>query len=85
MYWIMNRKIIDYLWYQQDKTQKICDSYLANRGARDVVAFLAPHGITPNRAVQLYREYGNETMEIVKIIHTVFVKLPELDFALLIR
>lgn len=48
------------------KLKKICDSYLANRGARDVVAFLAPHGITPNRAVQLYREYGNETMEIVK-------------------
>ena len=50
----------------ESKLQKIMDSYLANRGARDVVAFLAPHGITPNRAVKLYREYGNKTMEIVK-------------------
>ncbi len=50
----------------EDKLRKICDSYLENRAARDVVAFLAPHGITPNRAVKLYKEYGNKTMEIVK-------------------
>lgn len=50
----------------EDKLKKICDSYLENRGARDVVAFLAPHGITPNRAVKLYKEYGNQTMDIVK-------------------
>lgn len=50
----------------QGKLKKICDSYLANRGARDVVAFLAPHGITPNRAVKLFREYGADTMDIVK-------------------
>ena len=50
----------------QAKLKKICDSYLANRGARDVVAFLAPHGITPNRAVKLFREYGADTMDIVK-------------------
>ncbi len=48
------------------KLQKIIDSYIANRGARDVVAFLVPHGITANRAVKLYREYGNKTMDIVK-------------------
>lgn len=48
------------------KLKKICDSYLANRGARDVVAFLSPHGITPNRAVKLYKLYGKDTMNIVK-------------------
>lgn len=31
-----------------------------------MVAFLTPHGITANRAVQFYREYGNKAMEIVK-------------------
>ena len=48
------------------KLKKICDSYLANRGARDVVALLTPHGITPNRAVKLYKEYGDRAMDIVK-------------------
>lgn len=48
------------------KLEKIIDSYKKNRGARDVVAFLTPHGITANRAVQFYNEYGNKAMEIVK-------------------
>ena len=48
------------------KLKKISDSYLASRGARDVVAFLAPHGISPNRAVKLYRQYGDDTMNIVR-------------------
>lgn len=48
------------------KLKKICDSYLASRGARDVVAFLAPHGVTPNRAVKLYKQYGEQTMDIVR-------------------
>ena len=48
------------------KLKKICDSYMASRGARDVVAFLAPHGVTPNRAVKLYKQYGEQTMDIVR-------------------
>lgn len=48
------------------KLKKICESYTANRAARDIVAFLVPHGITPNRAVKLFHEYGSRTMEVVK-------------------
>lgn len=50
----------------QTRLTKICDSYLANRAARDVVAFLTPYGITANRAVKLYKEYGKEAMSTVK-------------------
>ena len=46
--------------------EKIIASYLANRAARDTVAFLTPHGITANRAVKLYQEYGSKTIETVK-------------------
>lgn len=59
-------KLISISGISQSKLKKICDSYLANRGARDVITFLAPYGITPKRAVKLYKEYGNETMSIVK-------------------
>ena len=48
------------------KLEKITQSYLKNRGARDVVAFLMPHGITANRAVRFYREYGNRAMDVVQ-------------------
>lgn len=59
-------KLLSISGISEDKLKKICDSYLANRGARDIVAFLAPHGITPKRAVKLYREYGDKTMDVVK-------------------
>ena len=48
------------------KLEKIRDSYLASRGARDVIAFLAPHGVTAHRAIQIYREYGKDTLDVVR-------------------
>lgn len=59
-------KLLSISGISKNKLQKIRDSYLANRAARDVVAFLTPHGITANRAVKLYREYGDQTMDVVK-------------------
>lgn len=59
-------KLLEISGISSEKLRKICDSYLANRGARDVVAFLTPHGITPNRAVQIYKVYGNNTLKILK-------------------
>lgn len=50
----------------KSKLEKIRDSYLASRAAREVVAFLVPHGITAKRAVQFFRKYGNKTLEIVR-------------------
>ena len=60
------KKLLSVAGISENKLKKICDSYLANRGARDVVAFLAPHGVTPKRAVKLYMEYGKDTMDIVR-------------------
>lgn len=60
------KKLLNVRGISEKKLRKIIDSYLANRGARDVIAFLAPHGVSPNRAVKLYREYGEETMDIVR-------------------
>jgi len=58
-------KLITISGISESKLKKICDSYLANRGARDVIAFLTPYGITPNRAVKLYKEYGKDAIKIV--------------------
>ena len=60
------KKLLTVRGISEKKLERIIDSYLANRGARDVITFLAPYGITPNRAVKLYREYGQETMDIVR-------------------
>ena len=59
-------KLLSISGISENKLRKIQDSYLANRSARDVVAFLVPYGITPNRAVQFFKEYGNKAMDIVR-------------------
>lgn len=50
----------------EGKLEKICESYMMNRGARDVIAFLSPYGITANKAIRFYKEYGNRAIETVK-------------------
>lgn len=49
----------------EKKFKTIHDSYLASRGARDVIAFLAPHGIGVRFALKLYNEYKEHTLETV--------------------
>ena len=48
------------------KLRRICDSYIASRGARDIVTLLTPYGVTPNRAVSIYRRYGADAVDVVK-------------------
>lgn len=59
-------KLLSISGISKNKLSKIIESYIASRGARDVVAFLAPHGVTPNRAVKLYKQYGEQTMNVVR-------------------
>jgi exodeoxyribonuclease V alpha subunit len=50
----------------KNKLERIRDSYLASRGARDVVALLAPHGVSANRAVKIYKEFGSDTLAVIR-------------------
>ena len=60
------KKLLCIRGINENKLRKIRDSYLASHGARDVVTFLAPYGITPNRAVKLYRHYGERTLDVLR-------------------
>ena len=60
------RKLLTIRGISEKKLKKIIDSYLANRGARDIITFLSPFGISPNRAIKLYQIYEDETMDIVR-------------------
>jgi exodeoxyribonuclease V alpha subunit len=50
----------------KNKLERIRDSYLTSRGARDVVALLAPHGVSPNRAVKIFKEFGPDTLAVIR-------------------
>lgn len=61
-----SEKLLSIPGISEAKLKKISESYLENRAARYVVAFLSPYGITPNQAVKFYKEYKEKTLEIVK-------------------
>ena len=60
------KKLLSISGITEGKLEKICESYMMNRGARDVIAFLSPYGITANKAIRFYKEYGNRAIETVK-------------------
>jgi exodeoxyribonuclease V alpha subunit len=49
-----------------NRLTRIIDSYIASRGARAIVAALAPHGVSVNLAVKILKEYGAMAIKIVK-------------------
>jgi exodeoxyribonuclease V alpha subunit len=48
------------------KLKQICESYLASRAARDVVTLLTPHGVTANRALKIFHEFGLDAVRIIR-------------------
>jgi len=50
----------------KNKLERIRDSYMASRGARDIVTILAPHGVSPNRAVKIFKEFGPNALTMVR-------------------
>ncbi len=59
-------KLLEISGISARKLERIKDSYIENRGARDVITLLTPHGITAKRCVKLYKQYGEETVEIIR-------------------
>ena len=48
------------------KLEVIRQSYLEHCGERDLVATLLPYSIKPKKAVQIYKHFGHEALDIVR-------------------
>ena len=79
------KKLLTVRGISEKKLRKIVDSYLANRGARDVIAFLAPHGVSPSRAVRLYRNTAKRPWTSSETILIGYVSWPVSHSGLLIN
>ena len=75
------KRLLDVDGVGRIKLEMIMESYLANRAARDTVAFLMPFGITANRAVKLYQEYGSKTIDTLKNYPYCLTDLAGIGFA----
>lgn len=49
----------------ENKLKRIVESYTASRAARDVIAMLAPYGVSPRRAIRFYKIYGRNATNVI--------------------
>ena len=50
----------------EKKLEKIIASYEENKGARDIIAFLATYGVTANRSIKVYKAFKSDALRILK-------------------
>lgn len=50
----------------EKKLMKIVDSYTKNRAARDVITFLSQYGISPRRALSLFKIYKENALDVIR-------------------
>ena len=59
-------KLRDVKGVGEKKLEKIIDSYMKNRSARDLIAFLSQYGVSPRRALSLFKIYKANALEVVR-------------------
>ena len=59
-------KLLKIKGISEGKLKRISESYMAYRGARDVITTLAAHGVSANRAFRIYKQFGAKTMDIIR-------------------
>lgn len=57
-------KLLTIKGISQKKLDKIIDSYRSSHIMRDIISFLAPYNISINKIIQIYREFGNDSLRI---------------------
>lgn len=59
-------KLLEIKGISKKKLEDIKESYIENRGARDVITLLTPHGISAKKCVGFYNKYGAEAVDVIK-------------------
>ncbi|HHW57514.1 MAG TPA: ATP-dependent RecD-like DNA helicase [Clostridia bacterium] len=49
-----------------EKIKRICEAYEMQKGIKEVMVFLQSFGISTYMAIKIYKEYGNNAIEVIK-------------------
>lgn len=50
----------------KSKRQMIKESWIENKGVRDIMVFLHSHGVGNAQAMRIYKQYGNEAVSLIR-------------------
>lgn len=60
------KRLLEVRGISPKKLERISDSYMETRGARDIITLLSPFGIAPKRAVRFFKIYGRDAADIIR-------------------
>lgn len=60
------KRLLEVRGISPKKLERISDSYMETRGARDIITLLSPFGIAPKRAVRFFKIYGRDVADIIR-------------------
>ena len=64
------------------KLEKIKNSYMESRGARNIISYLLPRGVPVGRCVRIYKKYQQDAMNIVTKHPYQLIEMPGIGFTL---
>lgn len=59
-------KLLSVKGITERKVKRIAESYMQSKSIRDIVAYLAPFGVTVKKCIKIQDEFGAQTMDVLK-------------------
>lgn len=60
------KRLLEVRGISPKKLERISESYMETRGARDIITLLSPFGIAPKRAVRFFKVYGRDAADVIR-------------------
>jgi len=60
------KRLLEVKRISERKLEEIIESYNSSKGLKDVMTFLGPYGVTPNKAKKIQEHFGSRTLEVIQ-------------------
>ncbi len=60
------KRLLEIKRISEKKLEQILDSYANSRGLKEIMTFLAPYGVTPNKAKKIQEHFGSRSIDVIQ-------------------
>ena len=60
------KRLLEVKRISERKLKEILDSYNSSKGLKEIMTFLGPYGVTPNKAKKIQEHFGSRALEVIQ-------------------
>ena len=60
------KRLLEIKRISEKKLKQIMDSYASSKGLQEIMTFLAPYGVTPNKAKKIQERFGSRSIDVIR-------------------